>query len=360
MGPHVSGTERTERTTDEIGRHEDGVGTVGSLRNLLQAATLIAELLTLQSDIYQDDGCDESCVGVAEEEGYCPGDDLHGCSEEAELVDSEPWNQLSYAAGCHGSHDSAESEHSHHIAACIERRLGKMEGEARPYRHHASETEGGTDGVDADGRMEDEDLSHGSHQSSVSTHIVALHLRHHQHHDSHADHHDEGGDEEHLPPSQPFADVTADYSRGKNTREQSGEHKAHVPALVFGCGELSGYRDEELGNHGTGADEQGSSPEHPYVLCHSHHDCHQGCNGHVHEDEFLARKHISHRDEKEQSQRITYLGNHGDEVGALLGNAQIVADQFEKRLVVVAVGYCESCDDRHHQENAAGNALIFF
>ena len=30
--------------------------TVGSLRNLLQAAALIAELLTLQSDIYQDDG----------------------------------------------------------------------------------------------------------------------------------------------------------------------------------------------------------------------------------------------------------------------------------------------------------------
>ena len=71
LGPHVSGTERTERTTDEIDRHEDGVGTVGSLRNLLQAAALIAELLTLQSDIYQDDGCDESCIGVAEEEGYC-------------------------------------------------------------------------------------------------------------------------------------------------------------------------------------------------------------------------------------------------------------------------------------------------
>ncbi len=44
----------------------------------------------------------------------------------------------------------------------------------------------------------------------------------------------------------------------------------------------------------------------------------------------------------------------------LLGNAQVVADQFEKRLIVVAVGYGESCDDSHHQENAAGNALIFF
>ncbi len=44
----------------------------------------------------------------------------------------------------------------------------------------------------------------------------------------------------------------------------------------------------------------------------------------------------------------------------LLGNIQVVADEFEKRLIVVAVGYGESCDDSHHQENAAGNALIFF
>ena len=35
-------------------------------------------------------------------------------------------------------------------------------------------------------------------------------------------------------------------------------------------------------------------------------------------------------------------------------------EEFEKRLIVVAVGYGESCDDSHHQENAAGNALIFF
>ena len=36
------------------------------------------------------------------------------------------------------------------------------------------------------------------------------------------------------------------------------------------------------------------------------------------------------------------------------GNIQVVADEFEKRLIVVAVGYRESCDDSHHQENAAG------
>ena len=55
-----------------------------------------------------------------------------------------------------------------------------MEGKAGPYSHHAAETEGCTDGVNADRRVEDEDLCHGGHQSSVGTHIVALHLWHHQ------------------------------------------------------------------------------------------------------------------------------------------------------------------------------------
>lgn len=92
----------------------------------------------------------------------------------------------------------------------------------------------------------------------------------------------------HLPPSQPFADVAADYSRGKNTREQSGEYNTHIPALVLGLRKLSCYRDEELRNHGTGTNQQRSSPEHPYVLRYSHHDGHHGCNGHIRKDELLA------------------------------------------------------------------------
>ena len=61
-------------------------------------------------------------------------------------------------------------------------------------------------------RMEKENFCYRGHQPSVGSYIVALHFRHHQQHDSHAKHHHESSYDKHLPPSQPFADVAADYS----------------------------------------------------------------------------------------------------------------------------------------------------
>ena len=166
----------------------------------------------MQTDVNQDDGCDESGVSVAENQGYCPCDDLHSCSEQIEFSNAKPRNQFSHTTGSNGSHDSAKSEHSYHITSCAERWLRQMERQTRPYCHHTAEPEGCTGGIDADRRMEKENFCYRGHQPSVGSYIVALHFRHHQQHDSHAKHHHESSYDKHLPPSQPFADVTADYS----------------------------------------------------------------------------------------------------------------------------------------------------
>lgn len=133
------------------------------MRNLLKASALITELLTLQAYVDQDDGCDEPCVGIAEEQGYSPGHNLHACSEQTEFTNTELRDLFAYATCRHGTHDAAESEHPYHVASCSERWLGKMKGEARPYGHHAAETKGGTDGVDAYRGVENDNLCHGAH-----------------------------------------------------------------------------------------------------------------------------------------------------------------------------------------------------
>ena len=65
--PAESGTESADTAPNEEGGHEDGVHTVGGLRQLLEGAALITDLQALCSDVCQNDGYDESYVAGAKQ-----------------------------------------------------------------------------------------------------------------------------------------------------------------------------------------------------------------------------------------------------------------------------------------------------
>ena len=86
--PCQSGTIGSKGPAYKIGSHKYGVGSVGGLRHLLNAAALIAKLQTLQAYIYQDDGYNKSHECVAKQTGRSPRHKLQACTIKTYLSDA--------------------------------------------------------------------------------------------------------------------------------------------------------------------------------------------------------------------------------------------------------------------------------
>ena len=232
--PSDAGAKGAEGATDEVGDHEKGVGAVGGLGKFLDARTLVAELQALRADVNDDDRRNQSRIGVAEDVGHCPCQNLKATTAETETVDAEAVDIFADAAGGKGASNPTKAEHAHFVAAGREGGLGEMEGHARPDGEHGTESKTGSDGIQAYAWMPANDLPKALHQSGIAPLEIALHVGKHHEGDTHAHHHQHGGDEEHGAPAEPVADVAADNARGQDAGQEAGEHNADVAALVGG------------------------------------------------------------------------------------------------------------------------------
>lgn len=97
-----------------------------------------------------------------------------------------------------------------------------------------------------------------------------------------------------------------------------------------------------------------------YSVGESNNESHNGCNRHVHDNYAAARVEVAHRNEEAQAQRITNLCDDGYEVGLVLAHPHVVTYHLQKRLVIVAVGHSQSCNNGHREQQAAFYAFIFF
>lgn len=248
--PSLTSEEGSEASTDEVGGHEDGVGSVGGFGDCLYAGALVAQLKALLTDIDEDEGEDQSGVGVAEEPCRQPCCKLYGGASDAEAPHSEAWDVLAYAARHECSGHSADAEPAHGVATGTEGVAGKVEGEACPEGEHAAEAEGGTDGVETDEGMVGKDAHHALHQTGIGAGVVLLHAGHQQEGEGKAEEHQYASEVIHRPPTEPFAYHAADNAGSEDAYEQSGEDVAHVAGFVLWTGELSGNGDEQLGDDG--------------------------------------------------------------------------------------------------------------
>ena len=232
--PSDASAKGAEGTADEVSGHEKGVGTIGGLGKFLDARTLVAELQALRADINNDDRRNQSNIGVAEDVGHHPCQNLKTTAAETETVDAETVDIFADAAGSKGAGNATKAEHAHFVATGGKRGLGEMEGHARPDGEHGTESETGSGGIQAYAGMPADDLPKALHQSGIATLEIALHIGKHHEGDAHAPHHQHGGDEEHGAPTEPVADVAANNARSQDASQEAGEHNADVAALVGG------------------------------------------------------------------------------------------------------------------------------
>ena len=65
MLPCHAGTQCADAAANKQVEHEDGIAAVGGLWGLSQTAALVAKLVALCANIYQNDGGNESCISVS-------------------------------------------------------------------------------------------------------------------------------------------------------------------------------------------------------------------------------------------------------------------------------------------------------
>ena len=76
MLPCHAGTQCADAAANKQVEHEDGIAAVGGLWGLSQTAALVAKLVALCANIYQNDGGNESCISVSKQPGCSPSHKL--------------------------------------------------------------------------------------------------------------------------------------------------------------------------------------------------------------------------------------------------------------------------------------------
>jgi hypothetical protein len=107
--PCQSGTIGAKGTAYKIGSHKYGVGSVGGLRHLLNAAALIAKLQTLQAYVYQDDGYNKSHESIAKQTGRSPRHKLQARAINTHLSDAPAIHEFAHTACRYGPGYAAQS-----------------------------------------------------------------------------------------------------------------------------------------------------------------------------------------------------------------------------------------------------------
>ena len=76
MLPCHAGAQCADAAANKQVEHEDGIAAVGGLWGLSQTAALVAKLVALCANIYQNDGGNESCISVSKQPGCSPSHKL--------------------------------------------------------------------------------------------------------------------------------------------------------------------------------------------------------------------------------------------------------------------------------------------
>ena len=76
MLPCHAGTQCANAAANKQVEHEDGIAAVRGLWGLSQSAALVAKLVALCTNIYQNDGGNESCISVSKQPGCSPSHKL--------------------------------------------------------------------------------------------------------------------------------------------------------------------------------------------------------------------------------------------------------------------------------------------
>lgn len=347
-----------EAAAEEEGGHEDGVGPVRGVGNGLQAAALVAQLHELGAELEEDDGGDDAGVCVAEGGCCCPGRELEDGSDSGHPSDSEARDISANTAGCYGADHSAESEQAYGAAAGMERLSGQVKGHAGPDAHHAAEGAGAAESVQAHAGMGREYFPDTFDQTPVCAAESTRHTGQHPQGEDQAELHQDGCRYEHRAPSGPLAYIAADDPGAEDAGEQAREDVAHVAGLVFRLRELAGYRDEYLGDDRANSETERGRQDGPDAVRDGY-----GCrhkSGYAHDGQHYPAPgpHVGHRDDEQEPEGVTGLGDHCDEVGEGAAAGQVGADVLEQWLVVVEVGHGQARHCRHHQQGGGGDALV--
>ena len=149
--------------------HEDGVAAVSRLGNERETTALVAQLITLGTHIHQYDGCNKPHITVRKQISNEPGCKLKDVSHQTKSLYAKSWNILADATRRRCASQSTKSEHTYSITSGIKWCASQMKRHARPYRHHTSEAQSATQGIDTDGGVSMIDASYRLHQLGVTS-----------------------------------------------------------------------------------------------------------------------------------------------------------------------------------------------
>lgn len=229
----------------------------------------------------------------------------------------------------------------------------------RPHREERAECNACAYGVDAQRRIVFDKGEQGFHQIAVLSLECRLYVRQYFQHGNGAQHHHACRNEVHFAPTQHFADKPADDARGEYAGEQTGYDDAYVASFILRTGKLGSYRHEDLRYHGADSGDERSSPYDVDVGGRTYGDEREYQQGKVCQDNLFPPVEVAQWHDEQQTDSIAHLRYHGDKVGFELGHAQLVAYYVQQGLVIVQIGYRDTCHDSKRPEYMCREPSVF-
>ena len=146
------------------------------------------------------------------------------------------------------------------------------------------------------------------------------------------------GDEEDGAPVEPFGDPSGEGAAEQDAEQQAGHDGADGAAGVGGSGDLRRDGQQDVGDGGHGAGEDGDQ-HHGQQRGHDGGDEHRQDEAGDHlQDEAAAFEHIAERHEEEEADGVAGLGGDGDVAHLRLGDVEAAGHLDEQGLVEVEGG----------------------